>query len=93
MSIKCYTRASIGNWIHQNSRARHLRQSLHDYQFEYNGMIRYSDFSPSDTMTSYSVKRDKVNDFACFLIPPKEELTSTFFKRIKLFNKFARDYD
>ena len=44
-------------------------------------------------MTSYSVKRDKVNNYACFLIPPKKELTTTFFERIKLFNEFARNYD
>ena len=52
-------------------------------------MVRYSDFSLHEKMT---LKRDKTHPHGCYLIPPKKELSETFFQRIKTFNEFTKQY-
>ena len=52
-------------------------------------MVRYSDFSLHEKMT---LKRDKTHPHGCYLIPPKEELSATFFQQIKSFNEFTNKY-
>ena len=52
-------------------------------------MVRYSDFSLHEKMT---LKRDKTHPHGCYLIPPKEELSATFFQQIKTFNEFTKEY-
>jgi hypothetical protein len=77
LTLICYTRASIGNWLPSNNYAQMLKQCLHDYRIEWNGSIKYDDFTLYKDMSRYKV----YNKYGC-LVPPTEHLSNVFFKRI-----------
>ena len=56
MSIICYTRASIGNFLEKNYVALHLRMRIRDHLVEHNGMLHYKDLHLKPNMTNYKVK-------------------------------------
>ena len=73
LSIICYTRKSMGNFLEKNCVGLHLRRKIRDFQVEHNGMCQYKDFCLKDDMKrSIHLKS---------LVPPDEDLTPAFFKR------------
>ena len=61
VSIICYTRASIGNFLEKNYVALHLRMRIRDHLVEHNGMLHYKDLHLKPCMTNYKVKRLPLN--------------------------------
>ena len=74
LSIICYTRESIGNFVEKNYIGLHMRRKLRDFQVENNGMHQYKDFCLKEIMNEHMVKDKK-------LVPSKEHLTKTYFER------------
>jgi hypothetical protein len=75
LNLICYTRLSVGNYVEKNNYSLMLKQCLLDYKIEWNGNIRYEDFSLNETMSGYKV-------LGSCLVPNEESLTPTFFERI-----------
>ena len=64
----------MGNFVEKNCVGQHLRRKLHDFQVENNGMWQYRDFCLKDDMKHHLI-------YSKSLVPPKKELTPTFFER------------
>ena len=91
LSIICYTRASIGNFLEKNYVALHLRRHMRDHLVENNGMLHYKDFHLQHHMTKYLVKTDTTETKIRFtgvkstllnsFQPEEKDLSVTFFER------------
>ena len=103
VSIICYTRASIGNFLEKNYVALHLRMHIRDHLVEHNGMLHYKDLHLKPRMTKYKVKttatelapkKIKSNALNSFR-PAKKNLSVAYFERNpnSMWDQSKREYD